>query len=199
MTVDRLAECSHSQRPRPHARASQAPLAHVMPTTTTNSPPSFPVRCVAADTDAIPAGSSSDASPRQTPTPPAPPQPTRILAASFGDVEWVAVSQTGALGCLVRAVPAAAGRGPGGASGLSLGMEEEGGVEADPLLAPHVATLSGRRDDPATAALARLLLARLAASGAGTKPLLLSCALQDASPAAVRAAADAVVAVWEGR
>ena len=176
--------------------------------TTHSSPSSFPVRCVATDTYAIPSGSTG------TTNAASPASATRILAASFGDVEWVAVSQTGALGTLVRAVPSSAGRGPGGdggggagdnaGGGLPLGMEggeAEDAGDADPGLppAPTITTLVGRRDDPAAAALARLLLARLAAVGAGGKPLLLACALNDGSPAAVRAAAAAVVGVWDGR
>jgi hypothetical protein len=177
----------------------------------TTSPPSFPVRCVCADVPLLPAGGErgtaaapSTTTEGTTPTP-APQSTARVAAASFGDVEWVAVSQTGALGSLVRAVPAtgaSGGRGPGGGGGLAplpVGMEEDEGGDGDtPPPAPVVTTLAGRRDDPAAAALARLLLARLAAAGAPAKPLLLACALTDDSPAAVRAAATAVGRVWDG-
>jgi hypothetical protein len=116
--------------------------------------------------------------------------PTRFFVAPFSDVTFVAASQTGAVGTLLRVTPAGAGEGPAALRARGGGGGPDDGDPSPPPA--DVATLTGRRGVPALEACARALAARRGARG---RPLLLSLALADDSPAAVRG----VLAALDGR
>ena len=116
--------------------------------------------------------------------------PTRFIIAPFADATFVAASQTGGVGTMLRVTRAGGGRGEEPVRLPSGGDDDDDAPtpSSTPLL--DVATLTGRRGVPALEACARALALR---RGVGGRPLVVALALKDdgaESVAGVLAALD---------